>query len=63
MVACWTLLTLWVPPMQDSEGNGVMKLMLGGNNDGVEEPPASSIVQCIGQRDRGAEVDNVYYNP
>lgn len=38
-----------------------MKLVLGGDNHGIEEPPVGSCVQGISQGDSGAELNGVDY--
>ena len=54
-------LTLWVPAVQDGEGDGAMHLVLAGDNGGVEESPLGSIIQGVSERDGRTEVDRLYH--
>ena len=54
-------LTLRVPAMQDGQGDGAVHLVLAGDNGGVEQSPLGSIVEGIGERDGGTEVDRLYH--
>lgn len=49
--------------MQDGEGHRTMELMLRSDNDGIEEAPVGSIIQCISQRNGRAEVYGVHHQP
>jgi hypothetical protein len=39
----------------------VVEFMLRGDDNGIEEASTCSIIQSIGQRDRGAEVNGVHH--
>ena len=38
-----------------------MELVLGSDNNGIEEAPVGSIVQCVSQGNRRAEIDGVHH--
>ena len=45
--------------MKNGKGHRAMKLVLRGDDQGIEETPVGSSIQSISQRDRGAELNHV----
>lgn len=53
-------LTLWVPSVEDGDGEGAVHLVLTGDDDSVEETALGCVVQSVRQGDRGTELHRLH---